>query len=1620
MKMKTSVVSLVCAGLSGLACAATESISVNIIGGHPNGSRPGASVYDASSSATLGGYAVPVCAWNDIYQQQNGSSATNITSLMTYTDDATGSIGTRACAVSVQAACTYSYLATMSATTLAGKLLFGYLDDGNLGDGWGSKVSIVVPYESYDLYVYFGTDSTSGSTGRGAIRVSDGGVDTMYIGNGSKTVAVTANTKWGTATDLHEASGALTLTEGKQYLKVSVTNNTGTVVLRGSPSGTPGSTRTGIAAFQIVNTGAAVSASKIDYAANITDPAATWAADRTGLTENTPWANGSINTITLTNDTVDATLTFQQNVKAASLTAVGGKSLTLASNGSTITIPAYDFAGMTASNIVAFATGTASIAAGANTILTQAGTGTLAIGAGKKLTLNGFTWNPAFLTSSGTLGIRGGTRGAPIAMTSGAGLPGTVYVEAGSVFKHTATGGNKFYTVDGAGADTSTYILESDRNWGMSDGSTFRNVKVVTSPSYNFWLERLNGTDASVDFEILGEMHYSPGTNILSVGSISGAGPIIREGGTVLNVNELRGPTTYSGAFAPTLAVSGPYPLTLVTVSAGQLVVNADGHVILSGSCGTITNNGSLAFAPEAGMTMTPAAGFSSTGLLIQDGAGMTDLSYDSNCPGSCIVSNGTLRLAEGIVFGGNVTVKSGATLDLAATGASAKALFHICGGTLTVEDGATILANGAALEGTGWHASEGNWLNGTESVTYSRTLTSGATTNIWSDALWTLGGNPNVGFSPSAGQVANATLTITGDTILMVDGTPSQLGIVNVALSGASSATLTLLYQAAAADLPTNSTYSVRMASLGHNLFVANGVAVVSAIANAGYTSVQSDGDIMYIAKRPGLGAISVKIGPRAESNKLGWLTPEYDNVGAEPLSALFWSNTYASTQAARYSDIIHLTDAKNGDSSIKMAFYGENAWYSSSPATTGNGILTKAYLDDTGNHAASVQFLITNRNDATETITLPAGPAGQARGWQLRISNIPYNAYDVYFITASDVLATNLLETPIYVSLDSGANWSAYAGDSVNHKTILSTANWTGSPYEEGALVQGKNYIKMRISKTLYGDDISTIDITHGTRDLNANPKIRSGLAGIQIVEVENDGVYTRMTTGNWSASSWMVGTLTGQLWQDTTEELPTTANIVASAVCSSVTLDTDVSAYSVLLSGSKDFSFLGSHTLASEQGINASQLQGKLTLEAPINGTVLVGSGVTVIADYAADADYPYSLSGPGHFSKTGAGTLSITNAFGLIGDMGITNGTLRYPGGTAMPIAAAAGATFVSDPVTNASVTLSGAITGGGNFIKTGEGTTVISQILGIGGTVSVLQGKLVLACTNSTATATQARPFTVASGATLRFEGPSQNNNRMPNNGWLVADGGRVELYGVNPFNMNARPNFIMTNGATLVADCSLAPANSSHLKLGSLTLADSALVITGTQLAWNTNATAVSEALLANTLRVSGSSSASYLNSTYSNELYPSLVDVAPGGVFSVSVYVEALTKTGLGTIVACEGSRFRTANIMQGTLKIPAAAGTFWAATMADGTTLDITERTSAFDWGSLLTVADGSTVNVDVTGRSLQPGDVLLSWTAAPAGKFKLVGLPSYFAAKKTATGLEVYSAGMTIMLQ
>ena len=272
---------------------------------------------------------------------------------------------------------------------------------------------------------------------------------------------------------------------------------------------------------------------------------------------------------------------------------------------------------------------------------------------------------------------------------------------------------------------------------------------------------------------------------------------------------------------------------------------------------------------------------------------------------------------------------------------------------------------------------------------------------------------------------------------------------------------------------------------------------------------------------------------------------------------------------------------------------------------------------------------------------------------------------------------------------------------------------------------------------------------------------------------------------------------------------------------------------------------------------------------TLESGSVSAILAGSG-TVIKTTSGSV----TLSGANTFSgqlTVQNGTLSIATANNvsaagplgnsalsvILGNTGAQTGTLSYTGATATstkPFTMATGGTGAFDVTVAANtLTLSGAIGGGGNLSKTGAGTLILSGTNNYSGTTTVTTGRLQFNAI--TAIGGSGRSVTVDAGASVSagfaitnaFLNRLAENSNTSNIHMAVASSNALDLSSSTGANL---PNAVLYGQGNTAYTGTLTPAgntyrlgnfaaswgNANTFTMSALTGASNSLVVSGTGL----------------------------------------------------------------------------------------------------------------------------------------------------------------------------------------
>ena len=692
-RVKTVLACLTAVLFAVPAWATGEVISVNVIGG--NSGRDGKSI---SAGKSAGAVSVPADFWNQLAERSAGDSFSETASTLQEWAQGREAPKTVGVGLTLRAACCYT--AGTTATNGNAEMLYGYLDDGTTDTGYGAQaVFSGIPYSQYDLYVYLGSDSdgTAGS-GFGPVEVNG----TWYPAQG---------TAWGSRSASRQAEA--TLTENTNYVKVSGLTAS-TLTIRGAGSGAPAGTRTGLAGFQIVNTGEVFTARTLTASpeGDATFGAIAWDGEAE--------APRSIDSVELTL-TPGATLTFDTFPELAKMSLSCGGSVTLAGS----------VEGATAESLLA----------GVRTLDFSGVTGTVDMALAATQNLSAQPWRYAggggsadatlrILNDGGTVSIGGGTyhlservsgtattvtmKDSKAIYSDGLGIGTATYEFDGAttvttpklVLSQGANNRTAELTLKGTAALTVTGESNPDSNqasimfghWNGPSTFTLRDSATFTAEKAQVLIGK-TGNNHTINIE--GGIFTAQGIKLASIAS--GTNILNLSGGT-LRLGEV-GLGTYAADKTLAVNVSNTPALEAsADFSVTHAVALAEGSVL------TVKPNGH---------TITFARDFTGAGALRLEGEGVVDLSALTSLPAFAGVAEGiTLRVPlfadvgalEGMLTGTKPTVTfrplAGGTISGTVEGGYAGAKQEA---TITRnEDGsvtatATIPPNGA-YAGSAWH----------------------------------------------------------------------------------------------------------------------------------------------------------------------------------------------------------------------------------------------------------------------------------------------------------------------------------------------------------------------------------------------------------------------------------------------------------------------------------------------------------------------------------------------------------------------------------------------------------------------------------------------------------------------------------------------------------------------------------------------------------------------------------------------------------------------------------------------------------------------------------------------------------------------------------------------------
>lgn len=544
----------------------------------------------------LEGYAVPGTVWNNYVVNNSTFNAVNSIN--------TAGVASNEAGVSVTISGTRGSH-SCSSLDPAKDLRHGYIDEN--GDNMTPTVTVTgIPYHKYRVIVYHSTDTANVPFGYDTIN----GTNYTYVDN----TLTEGEASWGNSGADKSANA---ISEGGNVLLTGeLSGSTLTVV--GHRNGGSSSARGCIAAIQIVER---------EYILNLDGTATNWSEGEWKVGKETVSAptSGPAKIIV----SAPTTLTIDENLSLNELCIVSedsNSSLVLnVAEGVTATIGTYDCSQAQGRVTLNISQGSATITAGSDTVLNGLGAGAISIPDGNRLTISESGMRKSQLTNNGTLHIVGGSEATPIEIyddgAANTGM-GAITLAANAYVRNNATSGNKLYTITGAVDASSTLVLSSGQNWGMTDGTQIRNCKVLVRDR-DFWWERTSAFDKTVDLDYGAiTLHLGNPDTAFEIGSLTGSGSISKDkdgDALTINADRIDGVLSYALNNIP-LTVKGSHVQTITSATGS---INVDGGIVRLGSqtVSSLQNGGTVKYEYSAKPTIQIYSGI---GVLVVDMTGVT------------------------------------------------------------------------------------------------------------------------------------------------------------------------------------------------------------------------------------------------------------------------------------------------------------------------------------------------------------------------------------------------------------------------------------------------------------------------------------------------------------------------------------------------------------------------------------------------------------------------------------------------------------------------------------------------------------------------------------------------------------------------------------------------------------------------------------------------------------------------------------------------------------------------------------------------------------------------------------------------------------------------------------
>ena len=875
-------------------------------------------------------------------------------------------------------------------------------------------------------------------------------------------------------------------------------------------------------------------------------------------------------------------------------------------------------------------------------------------GAAGTFDIHGVNETIANLTGSGTVTDTAGTATLTVTTSGSDAFPGTI---AGTTA--ITIGGTGVLTLSGTKSYTGTTTINAGATLQVTTAALPVTNGVVDNGTWDLdglgeSIANFSGTSSSAVVGDSSSVNAALTTTLTAAQTFAGDIEASYNGGTgIVSV-------TVAGN---TLALTGSNTYTgATTINSGAALQLGNNTATGSLSTGTISDAGSLIFDTTANGTASNL--ISGTGTVIQENTGTITLTGANTYTGVTTISAGdALQIGTGGVLGASNVTDNGTLIFNTTAATSIAHVISGSGGLVQENTGIVTLGTGATYTGP-------------TTISSGDTLKLGVATPLSSSTAVTDNGTLDLdGNSASIGSLSGSgvvTSSAAGTLTLTVNGGGSFSGAIQ-----AGTATTMNLVVAGTSQLLNLS------GSLGSGVGTAASWTISSsdtlqlgstaAIPSAATTVLTDNGTLDIDGLSPTIGSLS--------------------GTGSVTNTAASAPGTLTVTASSSFGG-----NFLAGNSPVGLTVGGTTTTLTLTNAVTNTN--TGLTTINSGN---TLKVTVANATSPSSAVNLAAGTSTLDLDGTINSIGSLSGSGTVY--NSSGTAAT------LVVTGGGSYNGSFAAGSSStaltvagNNQTLVLTSN-TNNTTNTGLVTIGNTDTLQIGSAVTNGNSSipfnSTVNVL-GTFDLNGNSPEIASLTGAS--NVVGNTTYAGTVTTSASGSNVTL----------------TVASASVSSTFSGV-IQNGSGTLNLLKLGSNTQTLAGANTYTGTTTISGGTLQigNGGTTGSLATGTSISGTG-TLAYNLAGNATVSNSLSGSLGLNQNGSGTLTLLGSCGYSGQTTVSAGTLQFGNGTTNPAALPGGTLQVAASVFLAfnlnsggsPYTIGNTISGGGNLVQAGGGSTVV--------------------------------------------------------------------------------------------------------------------------------------------------------------------------------------------------------------------------------------------------------------------------------------------------------------------